>query len=328
MSKHTWIGGDLSSGSIDCAVASDGEAFDRTSKVHRFERTAAGDDAFVLWVASLEGIDGMCIESTGRLSIKFLLEVGPRLPAPVSIVEPSRPRQFAKSLGIKLKNDSADARILAQFGMTTQPKPTVLPERTWRELKECSRLREILRDERKRHEQRLNDGPECIYVQDELQRQIDYLTTRIAALDVQCARLLDATPEALEIKKHAMSIPGVGIQTATTLLAELGDLREYKRSGIVGYAGLYPVEFTSGTSVYKAPHLVKGGGSRLRAVLFMAALSARHHCPHLKTFADRLANEGKEKMVVLGAVMRKLLLLIRALAISGRDYDPTFQHGL
>lgn len=328
MSKAGWIGGDLSKDSIDCCVAFGGESYDRGRKVRHFGRTPAGDDALVAWAKSVESLEGMCIESTGRLSVQFALEVGPRLPVPVSIVEPSRPRQFAKSLGIKVKNDPVDARVLAQYGLMIRPRSKAVPERSWRELKECTRLREVLREERKGHVQRLEDGPESALVCKELRHQVKYLDARIASLEAECERLLEQIPQAAADKSHAMSIPGVGIRTATTLLAELGNLREYKRGEIIGFAGLYPVEFISGTSVFKPPRLAKGGGGRLRRVLYMAALSARHHCPHLKTFADRLENQGKKKMVVLGAVMRKLLLLIRAVVVSGRDYDPAYTPGL
>ena len=108
----------------------------------------------------------------------------------------------------------------------------------------------------------------------------------------------------------------------------MGDLAEYTRSEIVGYAGLYPVDFESGSSVHKLPHLAKGGGGRVRRVLYMAAMSARRYCPQLKAFADRLESQGKKKLVVLAAVMRKLLLLIRALVVTGHDYDPNYQPGL
>lgn len=325
MSKSVWIGGDLSKGSIGCAVAVEGEAFDRSRKVHTFERTSSGNDALVAWASSVEGLQGICIESTGRLSIQFVLEVGARLPVPVSIVEPSRPRQFAKSLGIKVKNDSVDARVLAQFGLKMVPHPTRLPDRVWRELKECTRLREVLCEERKGHTQRLKDGPESKLVQRELKHQVKSLDTRIKAVEAECERLIEQIPQAAEDKRRAMTIPGVGIQTATILLAELGNLRDYKRNEIVGFAGLYPVDCTSGSSVFKPPHLAKGGGSRLRRVLYMAALSARRHCSQLRIFADRLAQEGKKKKVIIGAVMRKLLLLIRAVVATGRDYDPGYQ---
>ncbi len=56
----------------------------------------------------------------------------------------------------------------------------------------------------------------------------------------------------------------------------------------------------------------------------MAALSARRRCPHLQAFADTLKQNGLANMQILGAVMRKLLLLIRTLVIHELDYDPNY----
>ena len=62
----------------------------------------------------------------------------------------------------------------------------------------------------------------------------------------------------------------------------------------------------------------------MRKALYMCAMSARKYNPHMKKFADRLEKNGKEPMQILGAIMRKLLLLVRAVVISGKAYDPEY----
>lgn len=47
-------------------------------------------------------------------------------------------------------------------------------------------------------------------------------------------------------------------------------------------------------------------------------------CPHLKRFAQRLAEKALSSMSILGAVVRKLLLLVRALVVSGKDYEAGY----
>ena len=76
---------------------------------------------------------------------------------------------------------------------------------------------------------------------------------------------------------------------------------------MTAFLGLIPVEHTSGSSVYKRPHLAKSGHSRLRCILYMAALVAITHNPHLRDFYQRLLAKGKAKKAALGAVMRKLV---------------------
>ena len=89
-------------------------------------------------------------------------------------------------------------------------------------------------------------------------------------------------------------------------------------------AGLYPREYTSGKSVFKKPRLAKGGKGNVRRRLYMCAMVALKHNPVLKRFAKHLMAQGKTPMSALGALMRKLLLIARALVVSGKDFDPDF----
>jgi transposase len=120
------------------------------------------------------------------------------------------------------------------------------------------------------------------------------------------------------------TIPGVGAKTVRVLLAEFGDLSQYKRRELVALAGLFPVEHTSGTSVHKQARLAKGGRGQVRRYLYLCALSAIRYNPPLRAFAQRLRDNGKCGMQAVVAVMRKLLLVIRALIVSGQDFDPSF----
>ena len=54
----------------------------------------------------------------------------------------------------------------------------------------------------------------------------------------------------------------------------------------------------------------------------MPAQSAARHNPDLKAFYDRLVAKGKEAMVALTAVMRKLLILANTLIRDDRLWQP------
>jgi len=69
----------------------------------------------------------------------------------------------------------------------------------------------------------------------------------------------------------------------------------------------------------------KGGSSRLRKALFFPALSAMTHNKFCKTFATRLEEKGKKRIVILGPVMTKLLHLIFNILRSGKPFDPDYQ---
>jgi len=62
----------------------------------------------------------------------------------------------------------------------------------------------------------------------------------------------------------------------------------------------------------------------LRAALYMPALSAHQHDPHIKAYFQHLvATNGKEKMQALCAVMRKLLHAIHGMLKKDEPFDNT-----
>lgn len=159
-----------------------------------------------------------------------------------------------------------------------------------------------------------------------------YIRTQIALFEAQQASVqaeMDALitdSKSLNCQRKLLtSIVGIGEKTANALLGELPDLSCFASSQqLVAYAGLSPQRAESGTSVRRRTKMSKIGATRLRTLLYFPALAARRHCPHLKVFANRLTEAGKAKMVVVGAVMRKLLVLIYAILKSGKPYDRNY----
>jgi transposase len=56
-----------------------------------------------------------------------------------------------------------------------------------------------------------------------------------------------------------------------------------------------------------------GGRSQVRAILYLAAMSAIRHNPVIRAFYKRLTAAGKNRMVALTACMRKLLVILNAM---------------
>ena len=71
-----------------------------------------------------------------------------------------------------------------------------------------------------------------------------------------------------------MTIPGIGVLTATALVSFVGDVRRF-RSGrqLAAYLGLTPREFSSGSSRRLGP-ITKRGNSYVRMLLIHGARSA------------------------------------------------------
>lgn len=326
MSKGWWIGVDVSKRSFSAALASgEDEPSDWAGLPYgTFEHTETGLKAFAQWVRErLAGcdLDGICLESTGRLGWIWMEALGQRL-GPVSMVNPARPKRFAESLGLRDKTDRIDACVLALFGAMVRPMPTQLPAPVLRELRECNRIFTAISMDRQAYEKRLHDGFSSGVVRRELRRTLAGLERRMDALQKRMDELVASDAGLAEDVQRITTIKGVGRRTAYVLIAELGDMRTYSRSELVSFAGLYPRSVQSGSSVHKPSRLAKHGGGPIRRALYLCAMSARVHNPQIRRFYLRLRANGKAPMAALGAVMRKLLLLARSLLIHGTVYDP------
>ena len=80
--------------------------------------------------------------------------------------------------------------------------------------------------------------------------------------------------------------------------------------------------YESGTSVRARPRLSKRGNASLRRALYMPAVVTMRLTGWGKAFAARLAAAGKPKMVIIGALMRKLVEVAYAILKSGKPFDP------
>lgn len=65
----------------------------------------------------------------------------------------------------------------------------------------------------------------------------------------------------------------------------------------------------------------KMGDARLRSALYMPALVALRYNPDIKAFGQRLLLAGKPRMLVVGAVMRKLIHIVFGVLKSGTVFS-------
>ena len=123
---------------------------------------------------------------------------------------------------------------------------------------------------------------------------------------------------------YLTTIPGVGPFSAAVLTAIIGDIARFPTpEKLVGYFGIYPVDDESGT---RKGHKVmsRKGNDLVRRILFMASLVGVRFNPVLRALYARKRSEGKNKMVALGHVMRKLLHLVYAILSKKEPFDPEY----
>lgn len=315
------IGIDVSKARLDVALVRAG----RGAEVRGYANTPSGYEALLKWLERRGAEEGWaCLEATGPYGEAVALRLH-QAGYVVSVVNPARIKAYAQSQLQRNKTDRLDAVLIADFCRTQQPAPWTPPDAAWQELRALARRRLDLQGMEQQERNRLEGASASPQVQAGLQAHLAFLKQQLAALEADIEQFIDHHPDLKRDRDLLTSIPGMGDLSATLLLAEVPELRRFASARqLVAFAGLNPRQHTSGSSVRGRTTLSKMGSARLRRALYMPALSARHYNPLLAPWADQLAARGKSKMQVIGAVMRKLLVLAYGVLKSGRPFDPAF----
>jgi transposase len=147
-------------------------------------------------------------------------------------------------------------------------------------------------------------------------RQLDFLGAELAEID----RLVAVQAQGDEDVRRLLTVPGVDVTTAVTLIAVIGDARRFRTSRqLVGYLGLHPRVRQSGSEPARHGRLSKEGSAAARHVLVEAAWTAARSPGPLHAFAARVAAR-RGRQVAAVAVARKLCVLCWCLLTRGEDY--------
>ena len=262
------------------------------------------------------------MEATGRYSEDLCLAILEQRPSlEPAIVNPGQASSFQKGMGVHNKTDAVDARVLGIFGRERRPEPFVPRSAPLAKLRELHRLRKNLVNDRVSNELRLSEAKDKLAIR-YLKSIIRHLEKLIKKVEEDIKEILRENAALDSDVKLLMTIPGVGLLTAISVLAELGDLRRFKRSRqLASFAGLSPRIRESGTSVRGRAHITKAGNGAVRKNLYMAAMAGvRMESSCLARFFGRLVASGKSRKAALVAVMRKQLILMRAILIADLPY--------
>lgn len=258
------------------------------------------------------------MEATGGLETRLASELVAQ-GLPVAVINPRQARDFAKATGQLAKTDRVDAAVLCAFARAIQPAPRPLKDTDTRELDEMVTRRRQLIAIRVQETLRLGTSASKS-MQKSLSAHIAWLDKQVANLDDDLRKRLRAS-HAWRVKDDLLrGIPGVGIVTSFTLLAGCPELGQLNRREIAKLAGVAPLANDSGK--HRGKRFVWGGRADVRAVLYMAVISAIRCNPVIKTFADRLKAAGKAPKVVIVACMRKLLTIMNAMLKENLPWNP------
>jgi transposase len=303
------VGIDVSKESLDVAVRPDGQRF-------KVSNTEAGCNELKKRLTKLRP-ERIIAEPTGGYEAAIVQTLaGAKLP--IVVVNARQIRDFAKASGRLAKTDQIDADVLAHFGEAMRPEIRELPDEMHRQLEALVSRRRQLVDMRAAEMKRKELAPAI--VRSSIDVVIDCLSAQIDDIDKDLHTLIRKAPAWREADDLLRSVPGVGTVTSATLTALVPELGKLSRKQIAALVGVAPYNNDSGRT--RGKRTTWGGRGAVRAVLYMAALTARRHNVALAAFYDRLVENGKLKKVALVAVMRKLLTMLNAIARDKRAWDP------
>jgi len=311
MAESCFIGIDVSKDSLDLHALPGAES-------RRFPNDEEGITQTLAWTAA-RNPSLVVLEATGGYQARIAAELAARN-ITVSVVNPRQVRDFARATGQLAKTDALDAAIIARFARDVRPHPRPLPDEAEQAIKALVTRRMQLIVMRTAELNRLHqDTPKRVTTS--LEKSVAFLDREIESLDGEIDDQIKQSPLWREKEDLLKSVPGVGPQTARTLLSQLPELGKLSRREIAAFVGVAPLNRDSGK--LRGRRVIAGGRSQVRAALYMAALAASRFNPRIRAFYLRLRAAGKPAKVALTACMRKLLIILNTMLKT----QTRFSHG-
>ena len=258
------------------------------------------------------------IEATGGLEVRIATELASK-GLPVAVINPRQARDFAKATGQLAKTDQVDAAVLAAFAKAIRPQARPLKDADTRALDDMvSRRRQLI--DIQVQETLLLGTAASKPMQKSLNKHIAWLDKQIAGLDNDLTKHLRESDMWRTKDDLLRGIPGVGAVTTRTMLAKCPELGTLNRREIAALTGVAPLANDSGK--HRGKRFVWGGRADVRAVLYMATVSAIRCNDPIKAFAERLKKAGKPPKVVIVACMRKLLTIMNSMLKNNTPWNP------
>ena len=324
MNQHDDAGVEVSAERLRAGLEREG-----VPRVQReFPNTPAGHEALVRWLAAPGRTLRVVMEATGLYGLDLALRLEAEPSVELMVANPRAVRHFALALMKRSKNDPIDTEVLVEFAQRMPFHRWVRPSVSALTLHALARRLESLTEmhaaeKNRRHAAKLSPALPAAVVHD-LERSLRSLERAVNRLTRETVEVIAQDPDLKLRYQLLLSACGIGPTSAVQILAQLAvlsgslDVRQW-----VAQAGLDPRQYASGSSVHKKTCISKTGNRHLRRALYMPALVAIRHEPHLRAFYLHLVTRGKAKMQALVAVMRKLLHAIFGMFKHQQPFDGT-----
>lgn len=247
----------------------------------------------------------------------------------ISVVNPLIIKRYIQMHLMRIKTDSADAKMIAEYGYEYQHKLSffeakedsqIAIDNLIKALEDLSYQKTITNNQYKALKKQANHSK--IVVESYI-RHLRFLDVEIKRLNKILHELLGQ--EYKEEYKLLNSIPGIGLKVSAMIIAVFNGFKNFASAKqACSFAGIAPSPYESGTSVKGRGSISKRGNTFARKMLYMGALSASIFNPLIKQQYQRLLKNGKSKMVAMIAAANKLLRQAFGVIKSGKEFDINY----
>ncbi len=166
---------------------------------------------------------------------------------------------------------------------------------------------------------RMNMSPAQVDLISLLLNSVDTLNSEIESIDKQIQTLISERQEDLKI---ALSIPGMGFTSASAILAEIGNFRDFRTGDkLAAYCGLVPSVYQSAGKLITG-HITKHGSPHVRRMLIEVAhaITRTKADSKLKRFYLRIKSRHGAKVAIV-ALARKIICILHHLIVNREMFE-------
>lgn len=269
-------------------------------------------------------VTDVAFESTGGYERHFFYAVSDAGLSAYQL-EPLSVQQLARSFKKAEKTDKLDCYKIAQAALIHQPKPSFCPSKAQRDLRQVYDFRaqllttfKTLKNQIEKRDHEANSSTQQWFEQQQTEL-LDQLQAQIKAAEKMLVELIKQDETLSQTAKLLGSMPGIGPVSTWALLAKMPELGNLSRRACAKLAGLAPLCNQSGKRELAAR--TQPSRLALKAVLWMASLSAARVEGPFKDFYKKLVDSGKHPSVARVALMRRMLCMLNAMVRDGEEYS-------
>jgi len=268
------------------------------------------------------------MESTGiyhtKLAYKLIAEG-----FKVSVVNPLIIKRYSQMHLRRVKTDSVDAKLIAEYGYEYQHKLSFFSPKEENQVHVDNLIKaidDLLNQKTMCNNQYLALKKQANYAKEVLKsykRHLNFISQEIKRLEKELESLLK---ESFETEYRLLkSIPGIGLKVSAMIIAVFHKFENFQNAKqACSFTGIAPSPYESGTSVKGRGSISKRGNPFTRQILFMGALVATVHNPLIRQQYHRLLENGKSKMVAIIAAANKLLRQAFGVLKSVKPFDVNY----